>query len=108
MALTKIRLGTNEDGTPHYLYQQDDPSVPLVYTGPISGTVDVTHPDGTTFTYDVTDQVIEVFPGHETYVSDAIGERHVSEGHPSFANEDFDFEHTPTNAPARKTSKKES
>lgn len=78
MALQKIRLGDNEDGTPHYFYRQTDPSVPVIVTGPISGTV--TLPDGTV--YDVTDAVIEVAPGHELHVSDAIGARHVAEGHP--------------------------
>lgn len=89
MALEKIRLGTNEDGSPHYLYRQTDPSMPLVITGPLTGTVEL--PDGTV--YDVTDDVIEVNPGDELAVSDAIGERHVEEGHPAFASEPYDFVH---------------
>jgi hypothetical protein len=91
MALHKIRLGNNEDGTPHYLYQQDDPSIPLVFTGPISGTVET--PDGTV--YDVTEPVIEVQPGHELHVSDAIGQRHEAEGHPLHGADD-PFVHTPS------------
>jgi hypothetical protein len=91
MALEKIRLGTNEDGSPHYLYRQTDPSIPLVVTGPIQGTVEV---NGTV--YDVTEPVIEVQPGDEIAVSNAIGERHVEEGHPLFADEPHDFVHEPT------------
>jgi hypothetical protein len=80
MALEKIRLGTNEDGTPEYLYRQTDPTIPVVLTGPISGTV--TLPNGTV--YDVSEQFIEVAPGDELAVSDAIGARHEAEGHPAF------------------------
>jgi hypothetical protein len=91
MALHKIRLGTNEDGTPHYFYQQDDPSIPLVITGPITGSVATS--DGTT--YDVSDPVIEVQPGHELEVSDLIGQRHADEGHP-LHDADKPFVHTPS------------
>ena len=73
-------------------YTQTDPSIPLVITGPIAG--NVTLPDGTV--YDVTEAVIEVAPGDELLVSDAIGSRHVAEGHPLFADEPFDFVHNPS------------
>lgn len=85
MAVTKIRLGTNEDGSPHYLYQSDDPTKALVLTGPITGAV--TLPDGTE--YDVTEPLIEVEPGHELLVSDAIGAVHEAEGHPLLPDEPF-------------------
>ncbi len=72
-------LFTNEDGTPAYHYHQDDPNAPVVITGPITGSVVL--PDGSV--YDVTDPVIEVWPGHETHVAEAIGARYADEGHPS-------------------------
>lgn len=65
----------------------------LVMTGPISGTV--TLPDGTVV--DVTPDFIEVESVEQArLVSDAIGARHVAEGHPSFADEPHDFVHTPS------------
>jgi hypothetical protein len=77
--------------TGQVIYEQVDSDLPVVLTGPIAGIV--TLPDGTT--YDVTEAIIEVQPGHELLVSNAIGERHVAEGHPSFATEDHDFTFTP-------------
>lgn len=77
--------------TGQVIYEQTDPTIPLVLTGPIAG--NVTLPDGTV--YDVTEAVIEVAPGDEIPVSNAIGTRHVAEGHPAFAGEDYDFEFTP-------------
>jgi hypothetical protein len=85
MAVTKIRLGTNEDGTPHYLYQSDDPTKAVVITGPVSGIVSL--PDGTS--YDVSEPMIEVEPGHELLVSDEIGKIYESEGHPLLPGEQF-------------------
>jgi hypothetical protein len=75
--MTKIRLGTNEDGTPLYHYASDGP---VVFTGnTISGPV--TLPDGTT--YDVTEPFIEVASvEHAGLVSHAIGLRYETEGHP--------------------------
>jgi hypothetical protein len=82
MALEKIRLGTNEDGTPHYLYRSDGP---VVVTGPITGRVSTA--DGTE--YDVSEAVIEVASvEHAGHVSHAIGRRHEAEGHPLHAAED--------------------
>lgn len=78
MALHKFNVGTNPDGSQRFQYVQDDRRVPVVVTGPITGTV--TLPDGSV--YDVTADVIEVWPGHELLVSDAIGARHEAEGHP--------------------------
>jgi hypothetical protein len=96
MAVTKIRLGTKDDGTPLWHYHQDDPTKAVVLTGPITGTVEL--PDGTV--YDVTEDLIEVEPGHELLVSNAIGERHVAEGHPLFVGDpdadDHGFVHEPT------------
>lgn len=96
MAVTKIRLGTKDDGTPLYHYHQDDPTKAVVITGPITGSVEL--PDGTV--YDVTDEIIEVEPGHELLVSNAIGERHVAEGHPLFVADptadNYGFVHDPT------------
>jgi hypothetical protein len=78
MALTKIRLGTNEDGTPLYHYIADGP---VVFTGVARGLV--TLPDGTEV--DVTDDFVEVASEAEALVlSDAIGQKFVDEGHPLF------------------------
>lgn len=96
MSVTKIRLGTKDDGTPLFHYLQDDPTKAVVITGPITGTVEL--PDGTV--YDVSDDLIEVEPGHELLVSNAIGERHAAEGHPLFLADpevdDLGFVHEPT------------
>lgn len=90
--MKKIRLGTNEDGTPLYHYEAE-PGESVVFTGPISGTVEL--PDGTTV--DVTDPFIGVADEATALaVSDAIGERHVAEGHPLFADEPHDFVHVPS------------
>lgn len=93
MAVTKIRLGTKDDGTPLFHYLQDDPTKAVVFTGPVAGVVEL--PDGTT--YDVTDELIEVEPGHELLVSDAIGDKHVAEGHPDLVadpeRDSFGFVH---------------
>lgn len=93
MGLQKIRLGTNEDGTPQWLYSNDDPKAHLVITGPITG--DVTLKDGTTV--NVTDAVIEVKSEKQALaVSDAIGQRYVEEGHPSHGGEgEFVLEQAP-------------
>ena len=79
----KIRLGTNEDGTPLWHYQFDPDEV-AVFTGPITGTV--TLPDGQVV--DVSDTFVAV-PDQATAdaVSDAIGQRHVEEGHPLFTGD---------------------
>lgn len=83
MGLKKEYVGQNEDGSPHFAWTQtpdaDGVVRPVVFTGPIYGTV--THPDGTT--YDVSEQYIEVAPGHEKHVSHLIGLRHEAEGHPN-------------------------
>lgn len=89
--MIKTRLGTNEDGSPHYHYAADA----LVYTGPnISGTAVVTHPDGTEFEYDVSDLYTEVFPGHELPLAEAVAQRFLDEGHPSH-DADVPFVATP-------------
>jgi hypothetical protein len=96
MALIKTRLGTNEDGTPQFHYSQTDPSIPIVFTGPITGQVTIAGG----VTYDVSEPFIEVQPGHELLVSNAIGERHQNEGHPDFLADpevpDFGFVHIPS------------
>lgn len=80
MAVEKIRLGTNEDGTPHFLYRSTD-GKPLVYTGPITGPVELA--DGTVV--DVSDEIVEVEDDAQALaVSDAIGARYDAEGHPLF------------------------
>lgn len=76
-------IGTNEDGTPRFHIWSDVPGAHLVMTGPIVGTVDVAGE-----TIDVSAPFIEV--ADETAalaVSDAIGRRHVLEGHPDFVND---------------------
>lgn len=95
MTVEKIRLGNNEDGTPHYLYRSTDPNAHLVVTGPISGAVTVNGSQ-----VDVTDAVIEVVDEVTALaVSDAIGERHAAEGHPLFTEEAHDFVHIPSTTP---------
>jgi hypothetical protein len=94
MAIRKIRLGTNEDGTPLWHYEADGP---VVFTGPITGTVEL--PDGTVV--DVTEPFVEVADEAEALaLSDAIGERHVAEGHPLFVQDpnmpSDGFVHTPS------------
>jgi hypothetical protein len=92
VTLHKIRLGTNDDGSPLWHYHQDDPTKAVVVTGPITGTVEVAGQ-----TIDVTEPVIEVESEEVALaVSDAIGERHVAEGHPSFVEEPHDFVHVPS------------
>lgn len=79
--IQKIRLGTNEDGTPLYHYIADGP---VVFTGPITG--EVTLPDGRVV--DVTEPFVEVADADDALaLSDAIGARHVEEGHPLFVND---------------------
>lgn len=66
MALQKIRLGTNDDGTPLYHYASDGH---VILTGPATGIV--TLPDGSTV--DVTDAVVEAdSPEHAQAIADAI------------------------------------
>lgn len=68
MSMTKERVGTNPDGSPHFLYDYTENSPApegvepggLMLTGPISGTVVLK--DGTA--YSVTPEVIEVGHGH--------------------------------------------
>ena len=89
MALTKTRLGTNEDGSPQYHYASDGH---VVVTGPhISGTV--TTADGTV--YDISDLVTEVAEEHALEVADLVGKRFETEGHP-LHDADNPFVHTPT------------
>lgn len=67
MALEKIRLGTNEDGTPHFLYRGEH----VVITGAASGVV--TLPDGSEV--DVTDSVVHAdSPEHAQQIAAAISD----------------------------------
>ncbi len=70
MTIIKTRLGTNDDGSPHFHYHCPDGH--LVKTGPITGPVAL--PDGTV--YDVTEEFIEVASLER---GDAY---HEDEGHP--------------------------
>lgn len=72
-------------GQPIFNYRSDDPSKPVVMTGPIKGTVTVS--DGTV--YNVSDDYIEVEAGHEGEVAHHIGARHELEGHPSHKSRSF-------------------
>lgn len=85
MALTKIRLGTREDGTPLYHYQSDGA---VVIPGPITGEIETS--DGTT--YDVSPEIFEVDLAHVEEVAELIGERYAAEGHPQVEG---DFQHVP-------------
>ena len=97
MAVEKIRLGTNEDGSPQWLFRADNPDDHIVITGPITGTV--TLPGGKII--DVTDPIIAVgSPKEAALVSNAIAQRFVEEGHPSHeVNIPFEFE--PSVAPSK-------
>lgn len=80
MAVHYDHIGSNEDGSPRFHVYSDDPAAHLVMTGPIVGNVEV---DGQLV--DVSAPFIEVdSPETALKVSDAIGERHVREGHPTF------------------------
>lgn len=71
MALQKIRLGTNEDGTPLYHYHHPDGHVVITPTD-MSGLV--TLADGSQV--DVTDRVIAAdSPEHALAIHDAIAAR---------------------------------
>jgi hypothetical protein len=77
MALQKINVGTNEDGSPRWQYVNPDGH--LVITGPITG--EVTLADGSTV--NVTPDVIEAdSPEHALAVSDAIGRHYETYSHP--------------------------
>lgn len=81
MSLTKIRLGNNEDGTPHYHFMSDDPqNEHVVFTGPhVSGIL--TAADDTP--YDVTEPWISVKSiRHAVDICNAIGRKMELEGHP--------------------------
>lgn len=66
MALTKTRLGTNEDGTPHYHYSGEH----VVLTGAASSG-EVTLADGSKV--DVTDAVVAAKdPEHAQAIAEAI------------------------------------
>jgi hypothetical protein len=83
MAVHYDHIGTNEDGTPRFHIWSDSPDAHLVMTGPIVGNVEV---DGQLV--DVSAPFIEVdSPETALKVSDAIGERHVREGHPDFVKD---------------------
>lgn len=83
MAIHYEHVGFNPDGSPHFNITCDDPDAHVVLTGPITGTVVV---DGETI--DVSAPFIEASsPEHALAISDAIGQRHVLEGHPDFVND---------------------
>lgn len=91
MALKKTNIGTNEDGSTRWHYEQTDPSVPVVLTGPITGSVKV----GST-TYDVSEPVIEVkSEAHAAAVAEEIGKRFEAEGHPDHTDGE-PFAYTPS------------
>lgn len=92
MTLHKVNIGTNEDGSPRYHFHSDDPTKPVVYTGPnING--NVTLPDGTV--YDVSEHYIEVEPGHDGLLSHVLGMKFQDDGHPLHGPEE-PFVHTCT------------
>lgn len=112
MTMHKTYLGLDPDGSgrPYYSYIEDDPSVPVVVTGPVYGNVEL--PDGTLVSVDdhvisvpCTDHPHEDMDGggakklsaktlakrHEDHkpscaaqlVAHAIGLKHEAEGHPA-------------------------
>jgi hypothetical protein len=91
MALSKTYLGQNEDGTPHFHYESDQP---VVVTGKAYGPV--TTSDGTD--YDVSEPVIEVASlEHAGEVAHLIGVKHELQGHPDHAP-DVPFVHDCTDS----------
>ncbi len=94
MALNYERIGTNPDGTPHWLITSDDPSKTVLLTGAISGPVAVGDE-----VIDVSPVAIEVeSPEKALAISDAIGLQHVLHGHPDCVKDEeadsFGFAHT--------------
>lgn len=96
MTMKVTRIGTNEDGSPHYLYESDGH---VIFTGPVEGPV--TTADGTT--YDVSAKWIEVQCAdpknpdtanhdgcHANEVMHLIGLRHNQDGHPTVPNFHYD------------------
>ena len=78
MAITRKRIGTNPDGSDHFLYELNG-AEHVVATGPAIGLVQLA--DGTL--YDVTDHYIEVAtPEHATEVADKIHDQHIRRGTP--------------------------
>ena len=78
MAMSITVEGFNPDGSPHLVIVSDGP---VVCTGPIQGVVMTS--DGTR--YDVSAPYIEVVSNiHAAEVANAIGLRHMEEGHPDF------------------------
>lgn len=68
----------NDDGSPHLVYAEDDPTRGIVICKHIAGTVTV--PDGTI--YNVTPDFISAPLEHHGAISHAIGVRFTDEGHP--------------------------
>lgn len=96
MTLQKIRLGTNEDGSPHHLFISDDPTKPVVITGPIQGKVKIQHA-GQEHEYDVNEWAIEAdHPEHAGLIAHEIGVRHEREGTHPLHSEQSPFVHTCT------------
>lgn len=79
--------GRNDDGSPHYNIKAD-PGEHVVLTGPIVGPVEV---DGKTLDVSAPFVVAES-PAHALAISDAIGKRYETEGHPQADG----FVHTPS------------
>lgn len=83
MTVRYTHIGFNEDGSPRFHIESDQPDAHLLMTGPIVGTVDV---DGQTI--DVSAPFVEAAsPEQALAISDAIGARHVAEGHPDFVKD---------------------
>lgn len=75
--MKKTLLGTNEDGSPHYLFEAEGDER-IVVTGPIVAQLEVS--DGTL--YDVSDPVVGVKPEHHDELVDKIGQHYEVHGHP--------------------------
>lgn len=100
MAIEQIRLGNNEDGTPHYLIRSDNPDAHILFVGPhITG--EVTLKDGTTV--DVTPLAIEVKDEKQALAVDAaIGASYEAQGHPMHGAGEAGFVHIPTTVASKK------
>lgn len=87
MALTKINIGRNEDGSPKYIwdfkdtrpgYDENDPSTwsAAIWTGPATGTIKLS----TGEQYDLDQEYIEVPPGLDGAVHHHIELQHQRSG----------------------------
>lgn len=73
--MEKVNIGTNEDGSPRYHFSGEH----VVYTGPITGTVEVNGKQ-----VDVSADFVEASsPEHAAAIAHAVATAYVEQGHPT-------------------------